>query len=351
MPKAKCLLLLDKQFPTISRSEIPAIAEIKEVPVQIEQEDFLKLKVISTDEGIRFLSWRSAYVKEVYKILCSVRSLSSSYLKRTFRNAFLSHQGLPGTFRIDVNTDLVSTQVEKQQLIHRTANLITKQTNAVVSLESPEKIFSPLVRNSEIILLAKFPPLTKDFRKREPKYRPYSPSITMAAKLSRALVNLARASAGKPFLDPFCGSGSFLLEAAAIGAKTIGCDLSKKSLGGALWNAKFFDLASRIQLQKADATNLSVPANSIWSIATDLPYGKAAGLYGREIGRLYRDFLVEAKRILRPKRYLAFCASGPIETIVEHASGWTDCFHLKMPLPGDLTRHIFVLQKEGDPKR
>lgn len=344
MEKHEYLIYLDRDFPSIGKEEIKALSEAKNFRIRKQEEGNLKMWVESNDEDMWELNKRSAYIKKIYKVLGSSTDLTSKYLQKVFRNRFLSHQGLPGTFRID--TDLLSSEKEQSEVIDEVADLIYEKTWAEVSLSRPDKIFSPCIKDSKNHLFVKLPPLRKEFRDREPKYRPYSPSITMGAELSRGLVNLSRASPGMSFLDPFCGSGSFLLEAASIGCDIKGCDLSTKFLEGARWNAEFYQLSSRIKLFKADATDLPFPDNSIWSIASDPPYGKAAGLFGKEIEQLYRDFLKEAKRVLLPQRLLAFCSPSPIKDLVRNLSGWRNLFHVKRKIHGSLTRHIFVFQNK-----
>lgn len=336
----KYVIVLDTLIPTLGELEVKTLSKCQILcKKSINSAHFLK--VFSSDKKMRKLSERSAYVKEVYKWLGRVEDLPSQTLKKAFRNPFLSYPGIPGTFKIEVNKTFLSNKISRKKVIRKMAEKIETKTQAEVSLNSPNKVFTPFF-NSNFILLAKFPPKIKNFRNREPRYRPYSPSITMEAKLSRALVNLSQTRKGKTFLDPFCGSGSFLLEAASIGAKTIGCDLSKKHLAGAKWNARFFNLASEIQVQQADATSLPFSNNTIWSIASDLPYGKAASLFNRHIQDLYSNFLQEAQRVLKPDRYLAFCASESIEKVEK--KNWKQIFQHRMDLPGDLVRYILVLR-------
>ena len=55
--------------------------------------------------------------------------------------------------------------------------------------------------------------MRQDWVIRRPRARPFFHPAAIFPKLSRALVNLSRVGAGEVFLDPFCGTGSLLLEA------------------------------------------------------------------------------------------------------------------------------------------
>ena len=73
-----------------------------------------------------------------------------------------------------------------------------------------------------------------------PKNRIAIHPSTMDSKLARCMVNLSRAQKNKLLLDPFCGVGGILLEAASIGCKVIGCDVSKKMALGSYMNLKSY---------------------------------------------------------------------------------------------------------------
>ena len=59
---------------------------------------------------------------------------------------------------------------------------------------------------------------TRDYRRHDAK--PYRTSSSLPARLARALVNLV-APPAQSILDPFCGTGSILLEAGALGLQTL----------------------------------------------------------------------------------------------------------------------------------
>ena len=64
------------------------------------------------------------------------------------------------------------------------------------------------------------------------KSRPYISTTSMDAELALVTATLALASPGKIFLDPFVGTGGFLLAAAELGAMTQGADIDGRSFRG-----------------------------------------------------------------------------------------------------------------------
>ena len=64
------------------------------------------------------------------------------------------------------------------------------------------------------------------------KSRPYISTTSMDAELALVTATLALARPGKIFLDPFVGTGGFLLAAAELGAMTLGADIDGRSFRG-----------------------------------------------------------------------------------------------------------------------
>ncbi len=136
-------------------------------------------------------------------------------------------------------------------------------------------------------------------------------------KLARIMVNLAIGTKNlqeTTLLDPFCGTGTILMEAAVLGAKIIGSDLSKEKINGTKANlgwlqANFADeKISTPTLIEADATNLShkLEKNNIDVIATEPTLGppspddkKLANL-SRGLQKLYLGALKDWSRFLKP---------------------------------------------------
>jgi len=78
-------------------------------------------------------------------------------------------------------------------------------------------------------------------------------------KLAKILINLA--GSGDTFLDPFCGSGTFLTEASLLGFKNIyGSDISLKAVEDSKdnteWLKEKYNLDTNFYIQKCNVTNL-----------------------------------------------------------------------------------------------
>ncbi|KIW12967.1 hypothetical protein PV08_08154 [Exophiala spinifera] len=68
--------------------------------------------------------------------------------------------------------------------------------------------------------------------KHDLKKRPYISTTSMDAELALLTANMALAAPGKIFLDPFVGTGGFMVAAAELGAMTLGSDIDGRSFRG-----------------------------------------------------------------------------------------------------------------------
>jgi len=92
-------------------------------------------------------------------------------------------------------------------------------------------------------------------------------------KIARSMVNLVPFSTEKrTLIDPFCGSGRILIEAAELGFNVAGVDISEKQARETELNLKSLDLGGRIEV--LDATHLSTRFSEVDAIVTEPFLGK-----------------------------------------------------------------------------
>jgi len=144
--------------------------------------------------------------------------------------------------------------------------------------------------------------------------RPYiSSEISTSPKICRTLLNFAGARSGDVVLDPFCGSGTLLMEAALLDMKCIGLDLDGNAVEGSrsnlLWLGR--DLGSQInfRIYKGDASEADdLIKSKVDAIAfephlgptyKDKPARVEAEKEMRSLTLLYRSVLKSLSKILR----------------------------------------------------
>ena len=146
----------------------------------------------------------------------------------------------------------------------------------------------------------------KAFSGRRTPRLPFQRPVTLAPRLARSLANLAQIGPGDRVVDPFVGTGSLLIEAALLGARTVGVDASATMIRGALDNFAHLGLSPET-LRQADAAEAAkeFPPDAFDALLTDPPYGRASGTRGEEPHRLWSRALAAWTDRIRPGGRLA----------------------------------------------
>ncbi|MFW9963284.1 MAG: TRM11 family SAM-dependent methyltransferase [Candidatus Sifarchaeia archaeon] len=145
--------------------------------------------------------------------------------------------------------------------------------------------------------------------------RPFvSAEISTSPKICRTLLNLSGARPGDTVLDPFCGTGTILMEAALLGMKCIGVDIDGDQVQGAKSNMKWLgkDLGEKLDYdifvgdsrELASLVKKQVDAVAFEPILGPIfkkpPKRDEAQQTIIELTTLYRQVLQQISRILRP---------------------------------------------------
>jgi tRNA G10 N-methylase Trm11 len=145
--------------------------------------------------------------------------------------------------------------------------------------------------------------------------RPFvSAEISTSPKICRTLLNLAGARSGDTILDPFCGTGTLLMEAAILGMKCIGVDIDGDQVQGARsnlkWLANDFGMKLDYDIFKGDSRELSsLIKKQVDAVAFEpllgpifkkKPSQSEADRTIAELTILYQQTLTEIASVLRP---------------------------------------------------
>ena len=183
------------------------------------------------------------------------------------------------------------------------------------------------------------------FKDREPTKKPAFHPTTLKPKLARLLVNLAQPQ--ESIVDPFCGTGSILLEANIIGYRAIGIDIEWKSSQRAKENLRHYGTKYQLHEEKdwqvvlGDATKINRMFKSIDCIVTDPPYGRSSTLAGRKVKELYQEFLKSASKVVKGRivivkpKSLRIRVPKPLKRIAS----------FDLYVHRNLTREILVLER------
>ncbi len=189
----------------------------------------------------------------------------------------------------------------------------------------------------------------REFGRRRPSDRPFDQPGGMDPLDARALANVAGARPGRRVLDPMCGAGGLLIEAAAVGAGVVGADAQPRMARGARTNLRASAPVPGLgpgaetgddALLVADATALPLRDGAVDAVLFDAPYGRQSKVVGDPDG-LIRGALAEARRVARLPRAVVV-ADRPLRAVATDA-GWTIETVHERRVHRSLTRHVHVL--------
>jgi len=254
MPES--FFVLSKDYLELATDEIIAISKM--------YDRFSKIKIISNLVIVQSkTNW-----KEIAKRATFVRI--SGQILRKMSGLFLDEDNFEvlknaKTFVCRV-INLSSNQFNVAELENSMGDMISKFSHAKVKLEDPDITVFLIFTNEENFF--GFSKRVKEVR-RPIKIKKYPHELDW--KLTRVMINLIGLKKGETLCDPFCGTGTTLLEAESMGIHAIGLDFDQKMCEMAKENLKVNGYKSEVF--QSDFQELSKISDKFDGIVTDLPYG------------------------------------------------------------------------------
>ena len=179
---------------------------------------------------------------------------------------------------------------------------------------------------------------------RRSKHRPFRKPVTLPPRLARAMVNLARAPLGGTVLDPFCGTGAILLEAAHLGYRVTGADVDAEMVRGTLQNLSAEGLApERVVQRRVSELPDHLEGVPFDAAVFDPPYGRASTTGGEGSSEVLRQALDATPRLVRPGGRVVLLVSDP-EAVPAQLQGLRrETLLLAERVHRSLTRWVVVL--------
>ncbi len=287
MPES--FFILSKENIELARDEVIAIA--KTYDRFTKSQTFSNLVIIQSKTPWEKIAKRATFVKTSGQLL---KKLSNLFLDDSYFSLLLEAK----TFACRV-INLSENKFDPTDLEDSMGNMISKFSQAKVSLDDPSLIIHLILTDSQ-----GFFGFSTEFEKAKQLKKPKNHPHELDWKLSRAMINLAGFKEGDTICDPFCGTGTTLLEAESMGINSIGidfdkkmCDLSKKNLKENQFNSKVFN---------SDYKYINKIKNRYDGIVTDLPYGRASKT-SEPPEKLLRNFV---SIIPKKKKLAIMCKKG-----------------------------------------
>jgi tRNA (guanine10-N2)-dimethyltransferase len=343
---AKLFFLISGEFESLSFAELKAILEVEgyayAVIEKLDQTERLEADVDSVAQVQR----RSAYTRICAQELFTCLANEDAIVKAVNAVDFKTFLSEGETFEVRIRRiKEYATKDATMALERKLGELILQNAKqAKVNLTKPDKTFFGILTSNKLVFglkLAEIQP--KPFVERRPRKKPFFHPSAMNSKLARCMVNLAHAREGAYLLDPFCGTGTTLLEATLIGVRAIGVDVQRRMADGARQNLKHFGLVSEVIIV-ADARKL--PLTRVDCIVTDPPYGKSATTLRSTTKAIVEGVLTSASELLGKGQRI--CIASPKTIDVKTIGMQLGYRHLESHFAyvhRSLTREVAVFEK------
>ncbi|XP_061140588.1 THUMP domain-containing protein 2 [Syngnathus typhle] len=222
------------------------------------------------------------------------------------------HCSGPLSFRISCKcSGSVSRHLSVQEVSKVLGTSLSGQLGWKVDLRNPQIEITVYLRDDHCLLGI---PLT-----RLPlANRRYIKTTGLRSTVAWAMGELAQIQSGSLVLDPMCGVGTILIEAAQEHklACFLGLDIDDRQLHKASENVAFAELRDRMHFLKASSTHMPLPNASVDTVVCDLPFGKKFGTK-TDMAASLPLILAEMERVLRVGGSLVLLLSPQLSCLLK----------------------------------
>ena len=338
--------LLSGEHEDLPFSELKAILETEGYHYRVSEKLDQVARLDANEDCLNTVVNRAAFVRVCCLELFSCRADTTSIVK-AMRLTCLSKVLKEGeSFAVRVKRvrnyapklDVMAVERELGEIILNT------RAGVKVNLRKPDKTFIGIITDEKFafgVKLAEIP--AKPFVERRPRKKPFFHPSAMQAKLARCMVNLAKPKAGDLVLDPFCGTGTMLIEATLVGCRSLGLDVQRRMVRGTIRNLAHFKLESEGVIV-ADARNL--PLVRVDCVVTDPPYGISSTTMKRTVGQIVKELLSTVHGMLDKGQRVCMAAPKTLKiTQLGTALGYKHLESHLVYVHRSLTREIVVFEK------
>jgi tRNA G10 N-methylase Trm11 len=187
-------------------------------------------------------------------------------------------------------------------------------------LKAPNAEILAALMQSKLYLAKTIAVYDSELQRYRDESRPYvEAEISTSPKICRTLLTLAGARSGDTILDPFCGTGTLLMEAAMLGMRCIGVDINGDTVQGARSNLKWLgaDFGEQLDFKviRGDARNVAnLVGETVDAVAFEpelgpvhvqKPVRQMAEKVLKTLTALYREVLLSVDSCLRSEGRVA----------------------------------------------
>ncbi|MBR7152892.1 MAG: methyltransferase domain-containing protein [Candidatus Methanomethylophilaceae archaeon] len=175
--------------------------------------------------------------------------------------------------------------VDSQGIIRKVGGILSRHND--VNLKHPDTVVRMQMCDKVHLYIEQRVTETDLLEKRKVGERPFFSPISLHPKYARALINLTGVKRGGTVLDPFCGTGGIVIEAAEMGMKAVASDFDEEMVIGCQENMEFYGLDLH-DFEVLDIGSIGDRFSGIDAVCTDPPYGRSTKTGGENIDDIYR---------------------------------------------------------------
>ena len=347
---AKLFFLLSGESESLPAAEVKAILEAEGYAYSSAEILDQILRLEAELDVVKTVQVRAAFTRlcalELFKSDATEDEITKVANTIDFKTVLKSGESF--SVRIDRIKNYADQTLNTMSLEGKLGKIILRCTKATrVNLKSPDKTFIGIITNEQLVFGLKLTEIqTKTFSERRPRKKPFFHPSAMPSKLARCMVNLAHGKAENLVLDPFCGTGSSLIEATYIGCRALGVDAQRRMINGCRKNLQHFHITPE-GLVLADARKL--PFTKVDCVVTDPPYGRSASTLKSTTKQLVQEVLETAHGLLSAGQRI--CIASPKTLTISRLGVSLGYRHVESHFAyvhRTLTREIVVFEKVHD---
>lgn len=251
----------------------------------------------------------------------------------------LEDAGLPeGSFAIRAKRfEGMMRDADSQAIIRKVGGILSRRND--VDLREPDFVVRMQMCDGIHLYLEERTVDNDPLERRKVGERPFFSPISLHPKYARALINLTGVRRGGTVLDPFCGTGGIVIEAADMGMRAIASDFDPEMVAGCRENMMFYGL-DLADFDVIDVGEIAERFPEMDAVCTDPPYGRSTRTGGEDIERIYERAGSAISGCLRPGARAGVVLPHPMSFPgLELESMYLQRVH------GSLTRHYHVLAR------
>ena len=228
--------------------------------------------------------------------------------------------------------------IDSQDVIRKLGGVLSKTND--VKLKDPQNEVRILMSDRLHVFLGERKIDRDILETRKVGERPFFSPISLHPRFARALINLTGVKKGGTVLDPFCGTGGIVIEAAFMGMKAIASDFDPEMIDGTLENMDYYGLEMH-DYEVLDISDIAERFGEVDAVATDPPYGRSTHTGGEDVESIYRRAMTSFGDVLRNGGCAGVVLPHPIDDKrLKLQSMFVQRVH------GSLSRHYHIFKKD-----